>query len=44
MYHYLIKCIIIYSSIRVSLDSHDDVEVDAAIYATSQFCAKSRYV
>ena len=33
-----------YSSIRVSLDSHDDVEVDAAIYATSQFCAKSRYV
>jgi hypothetical protein len=28
----------------MGLDSHDHVEVDAAIYATSQFCAKSQYV
>lgn len=28
----------------MSLDSHDHVEVDAAIYATSRFCAKSQYV
>ena len=38
------KIVLLYSSIRTSLDSHDHVEVDAAIYATSRFCAKSQYV
>ncbi|XP_028398755.1 integrator complex subunit 7-like [Dendronephthya gigantea] len=32
----------VHHSIRMGLDSHDDVEIDAAIYATSQFCAKSQ--
>lgn len=32
----------VHHSIRMSLDSHDHVEVDAAIFATRQFCAKSR--
>ena len=34
----------IHHSIVVSLDSHDAVEVDAAIYAAEQFSEQSRYM
>jgi len=44
-----IACIIserknVHHSIIVSLDSHDNVELDAAIYAASLFAVKSKYV
>lgn len=32
----------VHHAIRHGLDSHDDVEVDAAIYATTQFAAHSK--
>lgn len=31
-------------SIRQSLDSHDNVEVEAAIFAAASFSAQSKYV
>lgn len=34
----------IHHCIRSSLDSHDSVEVDAAIFAAIQFAAQSRYI
>lgn len=34
----------VHHSIRRSLDSHDTVEVEAAIYAAMQFAAQSKYV
>jgi hypothetical protein len=34
----------VHHSIRRSLDSHDSVEVEAAIYAAKQFAAQSKYV
>jgi len=44
-----IACIIaerknVHHSIISSLDSHDNVELEAAIYAASLFAAKSKYV
>ena len=32
----------VHHSIRRSLDSHDSVEVEAAIYAANQFAAQSK--
>lgn len=34
----------VHHGIRQSLDSHDNVEVEAAIYAAIQFAAQSKYV
>lgn len=34
----------VHHSIRRSLDSHDTVEVEAAIYAAMQFAAQSKYI
>jgi len=44
-----IACVIaerknVHHSIISSLDSHDNVELEAAIYAASLFAAKSKYV
>jgi hypothetical protein len=44
-----VSCIIserknVHHSILMSLDSHDSVELEAAIYAASLFAAKSKYV
>ena len=33
-----------FNSIRNCLDSHDQVEVEAAIFATKAFCKQSRYL
>lgn len=34
----------VHHSIRTSLDSHDNVEVEAGIYAATQFAAQSKYI
>lgn len=34
----------VHHSIRRSLDSHDNVEVEAAVYAAIQFAAQSKYI
>lgn len=33
----------LFSSIRSSLESHDEVELEAAIFATDKLCSHSRY-